>query len=153
MRIIETGHPTVTALAFSPDGMTLATAGPGHDILLWELGGTGPERLTGAAGGVQTLAFSPDGATLASAGTPEMVVLGDLAAGRGSRSLTPKLPAGVPVCALAWMHNGNLLAAGTGDRINGARAGHLLVWDLAKPDTPVKRVPEPHGVWAVAATP
>src|SRR5262249_57968102 len=120
MRIIETGHPSVTALGFRPDGMTLAAAGAGHDILLWELGGTGPERLTGAAGGVQTLAFSPDGATLASAGTPELVVLWDLAARRESRTLTPKLPAGVPVCALAWMQNGNLLAAGTGDRVNGS---------------------------------
>ena len=81
----------------------------------------------------------------------DLVVARLLAHGSVPELPTPgTLPAGVPVCAMAWLHNGTHLAAGTGDRILGTRPGHLLVWDLAKPDTPVKRVPEPHGVWAVA---
>jgi WD40 repeat protein len=159
MRIIETGHPSVTALAFSPDGMTLATAGTDDGITLWELGGAESERLSGTAVGVQTLAFSPDGVMLASAGTAEMVVLWDLLIpwdldmNRRRLYLAPKMSAGVPVCAVAWLHDSRLLAVGAGDRTNSTRAGHLLVWDLSKPGTPIKRVPEPHGVFAVVASP
>src|SRR5262249_57793257 len=59
----------VVALAFTPDGRTLASGGDGATLRLWEVA-SGRERrpLTGHSGGVRGVAFSPDGKNLAAAG-------------------------------------------------------------------------------------
>jgi WD40 repeat protein len=65
-----TGHSDgVNAVAFSPDGLTLATAGMERGIKLWDLV-TGKEMSTldSGVGFVKSLAFSRDGAWLACAG-------------------------------------------------------------------------------------
>jgi WD40 repeat protein len=90
------GNPfSVTALAFSPDGKTLATgtgswlpdSAPG-EIKLWDVA-TGKQRAT--LGRLPTmivaLAFSPDGKTLASAS--KTVKLWDVASGKERRELRP----------------------------------------------------------------
>jgi hypothetical protein len=61
----------VTAVAFSPDGETIATSGY-HEVLLWKAGdGTLLRRIGNVAERVYDLAFSPDGQRLAIAsGTP-----------------------------------------------------------------------------------
>ncbi|MGW3086575.1 nSTAND1 domain-containing NTPase [Streptomyces sp. NPDC001108] len=61
----------ITALAFSPDGTTLATAGSYGTLRLWDV----PSRLALGAGlptagdHIRALAFAPDGRTLSLAGT------------------------------------------------------------------------------------
>jgi WD40 repeat protein/tRNA A-37 threonylcarbamoyl transferase component Bud32 len=65
------GHSDlVVALAFTPDGTTLATGGSDGLVKIWDVA-TGRERGTLPGHGVPVLAvaFSPDGQTLASAGS------------------------------------------------------------------------------------
>jgi Tol biopolymer transport system component len=60
----------VTALAYSPDGKTLA-AGAHRDVILLDAAGTVLGRLPAQSGSVTALAFTPDGKTLAvAAGAP-----------------------------------------------------------------------------------
>ncbi len=60
--------PVITALAFSPDGATLAVSGY-REVLIHKGDGSGlVARLVGQAQRVEGLAFSPDGATLACVG-------------------------------------------------------------------------------------
>ena len=79
---------TVYALAFSPDGHTLAAASA--DTLIWRWGTTDPDRpvplapLAGFGKTVQALAYRPDSAVLAAGGAPRHPAVGHgSGAGRG----------------------------------------------------------------------
>ena len=64
-------HPgSINAIALSPDGTKLATAGGDWVVRLWEVGtGKYLNSLTGHSSVVNSVAFSPDGKILASAGS------------------------------------------------------------------------------------
>jgi WD40 repeat protein len=70
---------TVTSVAFSPDGRTLASASQGT-IRLWQVQRRRPaaRELSGHADVVTAVAFSPDGRTLASASQDQTVILWDI---------------------------------------------------------------------------
>src|SRR5262245_59504028 len=78
---------TVTALAFSPDGRTLASGGQDQTIRLWNLATGEARELRGHDGSLTALAYSGDGKWLASAGRDGTVLLWHAATGRLLRRL------------------------------------------------------------------
>ena len=118
------GHTgEVAAVAFSPDGHTLATAGQDTMVRLWNLS-TRKLRATlpGHNDRVSSLAFSPDGRTLATGSDDKTVRLWDMATEESRATLTGHTKA---VTSVAFSPDGSTLATGSDDAT-------VRFWDVTK---------------------
>jgi WD40 repeat protein len=147
---VPAGLGGTSAIAFSPDGATVAAASYDANVRVFSTRNGELLRLIDEVL-VATFAmqFSPDGRYLATAGADRTLYLWDAKTWKLARKLTgqPEL-----ISALAFSKDGRYLATGGFNEITVRHPVSVLLWDTASGKV-LRKLPAPHRVNSVAFAP
>lgn len=119
------GHTElVTSVAFSPDGLTLASGSWDNTVMFWDTkSGESRGQLTGYEEGVSSVAFSPNGRILASGDGSGAILLWQTNGDVRTRQRLSLKGHGGSVQGLSFSADSRMVASGSSDNT-------VLVWDL-----------------------
>jgi WD40 repeat protein len=129
------GPSSLTSLAFSPDGKTLAVGQGDHRIMLFNLKSKKlSHTLEGHTDRISALTFAPDGRTLVSVGGDKKIQVWDPATGKLQRTLVGNKG---QVHSVAFSPDSKTLATSGQilDEVNKKLKGEVLLWDVRSGET------------------
>ena len=131
LKTIDPEADTIDAVAFSPDGKTLASTDNNGDgnIRFWDVATGELLKTITVEAGAYSVVYSPDGKTLASGGLTTLasgglgeVSIWDVATGKRLKTFIGHID---PVSSVAYSPDGRTLAS-------GCRDSTVILWDLRK---------------------